>query len=98
MPFFLGELNMSTEQVLITLPKAFSVRDEHELLAFQHLMARLNPSLRVTEVAQGLHREGGTTKFWGLVHTDLPSKETVLEALLEAGFDSDHNGAVIQHG
>ena len=27
----------------IQLPKAFSVRDEHEFYPMQHLMARLNP-------------------------------------------------------
>ena len=27
----------------VELPKAFSVRDEHEFLPIQHLMARLNP-------------------------------------------------------
>jgi hypothetical protein len=27
----------------IELPKAFSVRDEHEFLPIQHLLARLNP-------------------------------------------------------
>ena len=29
----------------IELPKAFSVRDEHEFLPIQHLLARLNPQL-----------------------------------------------------
>ena len=39
----------------VELPKAFSVRDEHEFLPFQHLMARLNPKLLVKEVATGVH-------------------------------------------
>lgn len=35
------------------LPKAFSVRDEHEFLPIQHLMARLNPNVVVKQVATG---------------------------------------------
>jgi hypothetical protein len=34
-------------QAKIELPKAFSVRDEHEFLPIQHLMGRLNPKLSV---------------------------------------------------
>ena len=52
----------------VELPKAFSVRDEHEFLPIQHLMARLNPKLRVKEVATGVHVNGGGTVFWGLVY------------------------------
>ena len=37
----------------VELPKAFSVRDEHELLPIQHLMERLNPKLLVKQVASG---------------------------------------------
>jgi hypothetical protein len=82
----------------ITLPKAFSVRDDHEFEAFRHLMIRLNSKLRVEEVGQGLHANGGTTVYWGIVHAEdvRPTKEQVLAVLAEAGFDKDHNGAVIQ--
>ena len=50
----------------VELPKAFSVRDEHEFLPFQHLMARLNPKLMVKEVATGVHVNGGGTVLLGL--------------------------------
>ncbi len=72
---------MTTSSIEITIPKAFSVRDEHELLAFRHLMQRLNPLLCVTEIAQGIHRDGGQTKFWGLVHEvgQKMSKEQILK-------------------
>jgi len=75
------------------LPKAFSVRDEHEFLPIQHLMARLNPQLLVEQVATGVHVNGGGTVFWGLVHLsgELPNKLKVEEALREAGFDFAHN-------
>jgi len=77
----------------IELPIAFSVRDEHEFLPIQHLMARLNPKLMVTEVATGVHVDGGGTVFWGLVYLndEPPSKKKVEIALREAGFDFAHN-------
>jgi hypothetical protein len=77
----------------IELPKAFSVREEKEFYAFQHLMARLNPKLMVKMVATGVHVEGGCTVFWGLVYLDgqPPSKNKVEIALREAGFDFVHN-------
>ena len=63
-------------QAKIELPKAFSVRDEHEFLAFQHLMARLNPKLVVKRVATGVHVNGGEAVFWGIVYLqeDPPNK------------------------
>jgi hypothetical protein len=77
----------------IELPKAFSVRDEHEFLPIQHLMARLNPKLLVRQVATGVHVEGGGTVHWGLVFLkdEPPSKKKVEIALREAGFDFAHN-------
>ena len=78
----------------VQLPKAFSVRDEHEFYPMQHLMARLNPDLMVKQVATGVHVEGGGTVFWGIVYADgnPPSKQQVEDALREAGFDFKHNG------
>ena len=77
----------------VDLPKAFSVRDEHEFFPIQHLMARLNPKLLVKQVATGVHVDGGNTVFWGLVYLngDPPSKKKVEIALREAGFDFVHN-------
>ena len=77
----------------VELPKAFSVRDEHEFFPIQHLMARLNPHLLVKQVATGVHVDGGCTIFWGLVYEkgQPPSKKTVEIALREAGFDFAHN-------
>lgn len=77
----------------IELPKAFSVRDEHEFYAFQHLMERLNPKLMVKQIATGVHVDGGCTVFWGLVYQDgqTPSMKDVEFALKEAGFDFGHN-------
>jgi hypothetical protein len=77
----------------IELPQAFSVRDEHEFFPIQHLMARLNPQLVVRQVATGVHLEGGSTVFWGLVYLngEPPSKKKVEIALREAGFDFAHN-------
>jgi len=77
----------------IELPKAFSVRDEHEFFPIQHLMARLNPQLVVKQVATGVHVDGGSTVFWGLVflNGEPPSKKKVKMALREAGFDFAHN-------
>jgi hypothetical protein len=77
----------------VELPKAFSVRDEHEFLPIEHLMARLNPQLVVKEVATGVHVGGGGTVHWGLVYlkTEPPSKLKVEMALREAGFDFAHN-------
>ena len=77
----------------VELPKAFSVRDEHEFHPIQHLMARLNPKLVVKRVATGVHVDGGETVFWGLVYENgqPPSKKSVEIALREAGFDFVHN-------
>ena len=57
-------------QATVELPKAFSVRDEHEFFPIQHLMARLNPRLMVTQVATGVHVNGGSTVYWGLVYQE----------------------------
>jgi len=77
----------------VELPKAFSVRDEHEFFPIQHLMARLNPKLTVKQVATGVHVEGGGTVHWGLVYLNgkPPDKKNVEIALREAGFDFVHN-------
>jgi hypothetical protein len=74
------------------LPKAFSVRDEHEFQPIQHLMARLNPKLRVVQAVTGVHVDGSCSVFWGVVyHEDtLPSRKQVEAALSEAGFDFAH--------
>ena len=80
-------------QAKVDLPKAFSVRDEHEFLPIQHLMGRLNPKLMVKQVATGMHVNGGGTVFWGIVYLngEPPSKMKVENALREAGFDCVHN-------
>jgi hypothetical protein len=80
-------------QAKVELPKAFSVRDEHEFFPIQHLMARLNPHLLVRQVATGVHVDGGETVHWGIVflNGEPPSKKNVEHALREAGFDFVHN-------
>ena len=83
-------------QTFVDLPQAFSVRDEHELYPVQHLMTRLNPDLRVVQVATGMHVNGGCTVFWALVHQDGQplEKGDVEKALKIAGFDSAHSGPI----
>ncbi len=80
-------------QSTVCLPKAFSVRDEHELFPVQHLMGRLNPKLIVKQVATGVHVHGGCTVFWWIVYLDgqPPARKEVETALKEAGFDFGHN-------
>jgi len=77
----------------VELPKAFSVRDEHEFLPIQHLMARMNSQFVVKQIATGVHVDGGGTAFWGLVYlkSEPPSRRKVEMALWEAGFDFVHN-------
>ena len=77
----------------VELPKAFSVRDEHEFLPIQHLMGRMNPQFVVKQIATGVHVDGGGTVFWGLVYlqSEPPSKKKVEMALREAGSDFAHN-------
>ena len=77
----------------VELPKAFSVRDDHEFLPFHHLLARMSPKLIVKQIATGVHVDGGGTVFWGLVFLKdrPPSKKKVEIALREAGFDFAHN-------
>lgn len=80
----------------IEVPKAFSVRDDHEFFPIQHLLARLNPRLLVASVATGRHINGGCTVFWGLVFEDGQklTRKDVETALADAGFDFKHSGPV----
>ncbi len=86
-------------ETTIEVPKAFSVRDENEFLAFKHLMARLNPQLRVRQVAMGLHVNTGHTVFWGLVSLENQpvTPEEFHDALAEAGFDFGHSAGRIEY-
>ena len=85
-------------EVTAKVPAAFSVRDENELYAFQHLMARLNPQLQVTPVATGMHVNGRCTVFWGLVHSSQHplTKEDVEAALREAGFNFKQSSQLLR--
>jgi hypothetical protein len=80
-------------QATVKLPKAFSVRDEHELFPMQLLMARMNPRLMVVQVATGRHVSGGCTVPWGLVYLEGQrlTREDVEDAWREAGFNFTHN-------
>jgi hypothetical protein len=80
-------------QATIELPRAFSVRDEHEFYPFQHLMERLNPKIMVEQVATGKHVNGGFTVFWGIVYLNghKPNQAQMESALKEAGFDVRNN-------
>lgn len=81
---------MKTE---VKLPKAFSVRDDREILLVRELITRMNPKLRVTQVATGIHIDGGYTVNWALVYMDgqAITDEEVEIALKEAGLDAQHN-------
>lgn len=83
-------------QATVELPKAFSVRDEHEFFPIQHLMGRLNPRLMVTQIATGVHVNGGSTVYWGLVYQGgQPLDPKLIEtALKEAGFDFAQNSLI----
>ncbi len=84
-------------QTTIEVPQAFSVRDEHEFYPFQHLLARLNPELRVVQIATGVHLHGGCTVLWGFVYQDsqVLTRENVEAALKRAGYDFTHNGPIL---
>ena len=83
-------------EAAIKLPKAFSVREDRELLLIQDLMARLNPKLLVAQVATGVHIDGGYTVNWGLVYLDGQplTHADVVAALKEAGLDAQHNAEI----
>jgi hypothetical protein len=80
--------------ITVQVPKAFSVRDENEFYAFQHLLARMNPQLRIASVTTGLHVSGGCTVFWGVVYAEGQrlTREELLAVLEEAGYDPKRNG------
>ena len=80
-------------ETTVKLPQAFSVRDDHEFFPMQHLLARMNPTIVVQQVATGMHIEGGPTVFWGIVHLEgqTLAKSEVEAALRSAGFDFAHN-------
>ena len=86
-------------EATIELPKAFSVRDDHEFFAFKDLMVRLNPKLRVCQVAIGLHVNGDYTVYWGLVHLEGQriNKAEVDAALRQAGFDFQQRSAQVDY-
>jgi hypothetical protein len=86
-------------ETTIEVPKAFSVRDDNEFLAFKHLMARLNPLLRVRQVGMGLHKSSGYTVFWGLVSLENQrvTAEEFHDALDEAGFDFQHTAGHVEY-
>lgn len=77
----------------VELPKAFSVRDENEFYPIEHLIARLNPKLRIVRVTTGRHVNGGHTVFWGVIYLEgqPPTAKAVEAALNDAGFDFGHN-------
>lgn len=79
--------------VQVELPKAFSVREENEFFPIEHLLARLNPQLMVTQLGTGVHVNGSYTVFWGIVHLEdqPPTMKEVGAALTEAGFDFSRN-------
>ena len=83
-------------KVSIELPKAFSVRHDGELPLIQDLVARLNPKLLVTQVATGVHVDGGYTVNWGLVYMEgqTLTDADVAAALKEAGLDAQHNAEI----
>jgi hypothetical protein len=83
-------------QITVQVPKAFSVRDENEFYAFQHLLGRMNPQLRIAPVTTGVHVNGGCTVLWGLAYADGQrlAREDLLAALEEAGFDLKRNSSL----
>lgn len=83
-------------QIVIELPKAFSVPRDNDIQLIQDLMARLNPRLLVMQVATGVHVDGGSTANWGIIHLDgQPLMDTeVHSALEEAGLDLQHNAEI----
>ena len=83
--------------VEISLPKAFSVRDDHEFQAHHDLMKRLNKSLKVVPVTTGRHLNGGNTVHWGMVFVEgeCPDEEEIFVALAEAGYDPKSNDGKI---
>jgi hypothetical protein len=80
----------------VELPIAFSVRDDREFPLVQDLVARLNPKLLATQVATGMHVDGGCTVNWGLVYMDGQpvTHADVVAALKEAGLDAQHNAEI----
>ena len=86
-------------ETTIEVPKAFSVRDDNEFLAFKHLAVRLNPQLRVRQVGMGLHVNSGFTVFWGLVSLENQriTPEEFHEALEAAGFDFEHSASRVEY-
>ena len=86
-------------ETTIQIPKAFSVRDDHEFDAFKHLVARLNTELRVRQLGLGHHATSGYTVFWGLVYLRDQSLTAAMidGALREAGFDFSHNSAQLNY-
>ena len=83
----------------ISLPKAFSVRDDNEFQAHNDLMKRLNNDLKVAAVTTGRHKNGGNTVHWGIVFIESkhPTEAEILSALDEAGYDLKSNDGKLVH-
>jgi hypothetical protein len=86
-------------EITIQIPKAFSVRDELEFIAFKDLMARLNPQLRIRQVGIGLHINGVYSVYWGLVHREGQriSRAEFEAAMREAGFNFKQSGRQLDY-
>ncbi len=80
----------------VTLPAAFSVRDANEFFPMQHVMARMNSNITITQIATGRHINGGNAVLWGLVHKEGQplTKKEVEDALREAGFDFANDATI----
>ena len=78
----------------VELPKAFSVRDEHEFLPDSALDgAAESRSSWSSKWRRACMWTAAEPSFWGLVYLngEPPSKKKVENALREAGFDFVHN-------
>lgn len=83
-------------QITLELPLAFSVRDDHEISIIQDLVQRIDARLVVILAATGMHKSGGATVNWGVIHLagPVPGESLIQAALQKAGFDARHNIAI----
>ena len=77
-------------KVEITLPVAFCAEDYHEFKYWEKVFQKLNPKLKVIEVAFG-PSESSICVYWAVVYLgQKPDEKAVRAALVSAGWDSQN--------
>lgn len=81
------EVRVINMKVELNLPTAFYAKDYHEFDEYERFAKKLNPKLKVKEVAFGSSPDGWRDVYWAIVYCGgKPSEHKINKALFEAGY------------